>query len=42
MDITIKLKAGLRWSDGQPLTTGDVHFTFDAVCPTWSPFSERK
>ncbi len=32
MDITIKLKSGLKWSDGQPLTTKDLHFTIDAVC----------
>jgi len=32
MDITIKLKSGLKWSDGQPLTTADLHFTLDAIC----------
>jgi peptide/nickel transport system substrate-binding protein len=32
MDVTIKLKSGLKWSDGQPLTTKDVHFTIDATC----------
>jgi peptide/nickel transport system substrate-binding protein len=32
MDITIKLKSGLKWSDGQPLTTKDLHFTIDAIC----------
>jgi peptide/nickel transport system substrate-binding protein len=32
MDITIQLKSGLRWSDGQPLTTSDVKFTADAMC----------
>ncbi len=32
MDVTIKLMSGLKWSDGQPLTTKDVHFTIDAIC----------
>jgi peptide/nickel transport system substrate-binding protein len=32
MDITIKLKSGLKWSDGQPLTTKDLSFTFNAIC----------
>src|SRR5260370_34080475 len=27
MDVTIKLKAGLKWSDGQPLTTKHLSFT---------------
>jgi peptide/nickel transport system substrate-binding protein len=32
MDITINLKAGLKWSDGSPLTTADVLFTWNAIC----------
>jgi peptide/nickel transport system substrate-binding protein len=32
MDITIKLKSGLKWSDGQPLTTKDLSFTLKAIC----------
>ena len=32
MDVTIKLKKGLMWSDGQPLTVNDVKFTVDAIC----------
>lgn len=28
---TFKLRAGLRWSDGQPLTTADVVFTWNEV-----------
>jgi peptide/nickel transport system substrate-binding protein len=32
MDVTIKLKKGLKWSDGQPLTANDVKFTVDAIC----------
>jgi peptide/nickel transport system substrate-binding protein len=32
MDVTIKLKKGLKWSDGSPLTTADVKFTTDAIC----------
>ena len=32
MDVTIKLKSGLKWSDGQPLTTKDLNFTITAIC----------
>lgn len=32
MDVTIKLKSGLKWSDGQPLTVKDIEFTINAVC----------
>src|SRR5487761_1615641 len=32
MDVTIKLKSGLKWSDGQPLTTADLNFTIAAIC----------
>jgi peptide/nickel transport system substrate-binding protein len=32
MDVTVKLKPGLRWSDGTPITTADVKFTWDAIC----------
>src|SRR5712692_150099 len=32
MDVTVKLKSGLKWSDGQPLTTKDLHFTIDGIC----------
>ena len=32
MDVTIKLKAGLEWSDGSPLTSADVKFTIDSIC----------
>src|SRR5207237_5434632 len=32
MDVTIKLKSGLKWSDGQSLTTKDISFTFNAIC----------
>lgn len=32
MDVTIKLKKGLNWSDGQPLTAKDVKFSVDAIC----------
>ena len=32
MDITVKLKKGLKWSDGSPLTTQDVKFSVDATC----------
>jgi len=32
MDVTVKLKPGLKWSDGQPLTTKDLSFTINAIC----------
>jgi peptide/nickel transport system substrate-binding protein len=32
MDVTIKLKSGLKWSDGKPLTTKDVSATINAIC----------
>jgi|GEM_PF-1776944 len=32
MDVTIKLKSGLKWSDGQPLTTKDLSTTISAIC----------
>jgi peptide/nickel transport system substrate-binding protein len=32
MDVTVKLKKGLKWSDGSPPTTADVKFTTDAIC----------
>lgn len=32
MDVTIKLRKGLKWSDGSPLTTADVDFTLKAIC----------
>jgi peptide/nickel transport system substrate-binding protein len=32
MDVTIKVKSGLKWSDGSPLTSADVQFTIEAIC----------
>jgi peptide/nickel transport system substrate-binding protein len=32
MDVTIKLRSGMKWSDGSPLTSADVKFTIDAIC----------
>lgn len=32
MDEVIKLRPGLKWSDGSPLTTSDVAFTLSAIC----------
>jgi len=32
MDVTIKLRKGLKWSDGSPLTAKDVDFTYKAIC----------
>ncbi|MCX6047043.1 MAG: peptide ABC transporter substrate-binding protein [Chloroflexi bacterium] len=31
LTVTWKLRAGLKWSDGQPLTSDDVKFTWEAV-----------
>ena len=31
MDVTYTLRAGLRWSDGQPLTSQDVAFTWRLI-----------
>jgi peptide/nickel transport system substrate-binding protein len=32
MDVTIKLKSGMKWSDGSPLTTKDLSTTIAAIC----------
>ena len=32
MDMTVNLKSGLKWSDGSPLTSDDVIFTWKAIC----------
>lgn len=29
--VTFRLRPGLRWSDGQPVTSGDVRFTWEAI-----------
>ncbi|MES2210602.1 MAG: peptide ABC transporter substrate-binding protein [Chloroflexota bacterium] len=31
LTITYKLKAGLKWSDGDPVTSADVKFTWDLI-----------
>jgi len=31
MDVSYKLRSGLRWSDGQPLTSDDVAFTWRLI-----------
>ena len=31
MDVTYRLRAGLRWSDGEPLTADDVAFTWRVI-----------
>ena len=31
MDVTYHLKAGLKWADGQPVTSDDVRFTWQAI-----------
>jgi peptide/nickel transport system substrate-binding protein len=32
MTVDLKLKPGLRWSDGAPITADDLIFTVDAIC----------
>jgi len=34
MDVTYDLRPGLRWSDGQPITSDDVIFTWQATAGT--------
>ena len=29
--VTVKLRAGIRWSDGEPLTSDDFVFTFNRI-----------
>jgi peptide/nickel transport system substrate-binding protein len=37
MTVDLKLKPGLRWSDGAPLTADDLIFTVDAICSASLP-----
>ena len=37
MTVDLKLKAGLRWSDGVPITADDLIFTVDAICSAALP-----
>ncbi len=40
MDVTWKLREGVRWHDGTPFTSADVKFTVDAINgPAWNPES---
>ncbi|HEX4211931.1 MAG TPA: peptide ABC transporter substrate-binding protein, partial [Candidatus Dormibacteraeota bacterium] len=32
MDITIQLKSGMKWSDGTPITTQDIKWTWQQEC----------
>jgi peptide/nickel transport system substrate-binding protein len=32
MDITVKVKPGLHWSDGSDITANDLKFTIDSIC----------
>ncbi len=41
LTITWKLKPGLLWSDGEPLTSADVKFTWDAVMDPGNAPSSR-
>jgi peptide/nickel transport system substrate-binding protein len=37
MTVDLKLRSGLRWSDGSPLTADDLIFTVDAICSAALP-----
>src|SRR5262249_42563374 len=40
MDVTWKIRAGVRWHDGAPFTSADVKFTVDAITsPAYNPES---
>ncbi len=39
--VTIKLKEGVTWQDGDPFTSADVKFTFDVVMNDANPVSSR-
>lgn len=39
--ITFRIRPGLRWSDGVPLTAGDVKFTYDAIFDPKVPSPDR-
>jgi peptide/nickel transport system substrate-binding protein len=39
MDMTLNLKSGLNWSDGQPLTADDLKYTIDTICNPASGYS---
>jgi len=40
MDVTWKLRPGIRWHDGVPFTSADVKFTVDAInSPAYNPES---
>ena len=40
MDVTWRLRPGIRWHDGQPFTSADVKFTVDAIHdPRYKPES---
>ncbi len=32
MDVTLRLKSGLKWSDGSPISADDMMFTINAIC----------
>jgi peptide/nickel transport system substrate-binding protein len=36
LEVTYQLKTGLKWSDGQPLTSADIRFTWEMLTqPRW-------
>lgn len=43
--ITVKLREGMKWHDGQPLTPEDVKFSFEAAvsgeAPMYAPFASN-
>lgn len=43
--VQVKLKSGMKWHDGQPVTVEDVKFSFEAVvsgeAPMYAPFASN-
>jgi len=39
--VTVRLKPGLKWQDGHPLTSADVKFTWQVVMDEANPVSSR-
>ena len=41
MDVTWHLREGVKWHDGEPFTSADVKFTWEALCnPDWNAESK--
>jgi peptide/nickel transport system substrate-binding protein len=38
MDVTLNLRSGMNWSDGQPITADDLMFTLTTICDPTASF----